>query len=454
MKHHFITKTIRLACLLFLLLSGISLAEDGKTVKSAGTSPIYNNNIAKAREEAISYALAAAVNIKASEFLSGQDFARNFQKINEISYSRAKDFIETYKVIAESCAGKTCQVMMESGIAAEPLKQAISAFGKIETKPEPPNVAAVPIKKPDTPSEPLPDIRNEPLPDIKHEPLPDIQPVPKPPAEPIQPKALPKILLLMAEQNIENAYPQYWWRGSPQVSVLSEKIISERMTKKGFAIADHAGGIPDGSLRIFVIYQADIDNNDALKIGRMLQAEVVIAGKSMVYTVPGSPGEQSFSATTTARAIRTDTGEQIGSTLQTALTVNKDESKGSKDALEKSAHLASEELAAHISMAWQTPALSKPEIRPVTEWIELSVSGSSNIGNFIRFRKVLSEMPAVRELKVIESRGGEAKLGVSFEGGNAQSLADVIKQTDFQLFGVAIRQVAENRIRLELLPKP
>ncbi len=451
MTHHFIIKTIRLGCLLFLLLAGISLAEDGKTVKSAGTSPIYNNNIAKAREEAISYALAAAVNIKASEFLSGQDFAKNFQKINEISYSRAKDFIETYKIIAESCAGKICQVMMEAGISAEPLKQAISAFGKIETKPEPP--AAVPIKKPDTPSEPLPDIRHEPLPDIKHEPLPDIKPDPTPPAEP-KPKALPKILLLMAEQNIENAYPQYWWRGSPQVSVLSEKIISERMTKKGFAIADHSGGIPDGSLRIFVIYQADIDNNDALKIGRMLQAEVVIAGKSMVYSVPGSPGEPSFSATTTARAIRTDTGEQIGSTLQTALTINKDESKGSKDALEKAAHLASEELAAHISIAWQTPASPKPEIRPVTEWIELSVSGSSNIGNFIRFRKVLSEMPVVRELKVIESRGGEAKLGVSFEGGNAQSLADVIKQTDFQLFGVAIRQVAENRIRLEFVSKP
>jgi hypothetical protein len=433
--------------MLFLLLSGISLAEDGKTVKSAGTSPIYNNNIAKAREDAISHALAAAVNIKASEFLSGQDFARNFQKISEMSYSRNKDFIETYKVIAESCTGKTCQVLMEAGIAAEPLKQALSAFGKIETKSESfPNVAAIPTKKPDTPSEPLPD--------IKHEPLPDIKPDPKPPIEPKQPKALPKILLLLAEQNIENAYPQYWWRGNPQASVLSEKIISQKMTEKGFSIADHAGGIPDGSLRIFVMYQADIDNNDALKIGRMLQAEVVIAGKSMVYTVPGSPGEPSFSATTTARAIRTDTGEQIGSTLQTALTVNKDESKGSKDALEKAAYLASEELAAHISIAWQVPAAPKPEIRPITEWIELSVSGASNIGNFIRFRKVLSEMPAVRELKVIESRGGEAKIGVSFEGGNAQALADVIKQTDFQLFAVAVRQVAENRIRLELVPKP
>lgn len=436
---NFITKTIRLGCLLFLLLSGISLAEDGKTVKSAGTSPIYSNNIAKAREEAITNALAAAVNIRASELLSAQDFARNFQKISEISYSRSKDFIETYKVIAESCAGKTCQVLMEAGIAAEPLKQAISAFGKIETKPEP-LPAAIPTKKPDMPSEPLPDIQPDPKPQM--------------PVEPKLPKALPRILLLVAEQNIENAYPKYWWRGSPQVSVLSEKIISGKMTEKGFAIADHAGGIPDGSLRIFVIYQADIDNNDALKIGRMLQAEVVIAGKSMVYSVPGSPGEPSFSATTTARAIRTDTGEQIGSTLQTALTVNKDESKGSKDALEKAAYLASEDLAAQISVAWQVTASPKPEIRPAAEWIELSVSGVSNIGNFIRFRKVLSDMPAVRELRVLESRGGEAKLSVSFEGGNAQSLADVIKQTDFQLFGAAIRQVAENRIRLELVPKP
>ncbi|NJL60127.1 MAG: hypothetical protein HC887_11320, partial [Desulfobacteraceae bacterium] len=68
-------------------------------------------------------------------------------------------------------------------------------------------------------------------------------------------------------------------------------------------------------------------------------------------------------------------------------------------------------------------------------------------------RRGVGEFQGVRELKVIESKGNEAKLSVSYEG-SFQQFTDLLKQTDFQLFAVSIREAAQNRIKLELMPKP
>lgn len=444
--------------MIFFLSCGEALAQT--SIKISGMAQIPNYNIAKAREDAISNALMSAVSVKALELISAQDAAKNFQKINEMISSRAKDFVETYKVLTEACVGKNCQVLVEAGIASEKLKQAMSAFGKIEDKPltassEP----KAPENKPDiNPPPPKQDdeIRFEPLPDIKPDPK------PQPPADVKTPKSFSKVLMMVAEQNIDSPYPQYWWKSRIDASpTFSEKVMNAKLTEKGFSLVEHPNGIADPALRVSVMYQADIDNGDALKVGRVLKAELVIAGKTIVYAAPGtsSDRQQSFSATVTARVIRTDTGEQIASTMQTALVPSKDEVAGTKEALEKASTLAMEDLASQISAASQSKAAIPPDTAPpaapsvMAEWIDMSVIGSANIGNFIRFRRGIGELQGVRELKVIESKGNEAKLSVSYEG-SFQQFTDLLKKTDFQLFNIVIRETFQNKIKLELMPKP
>ena len=180
--------------MIFFLSCGEALAQT--SIKISGMAQIPNYNIAKAREDAISNALMSAVSVKALELISAQDAAKNFQKINEMISSRAKDFVETYKVLTEACVGKNCQVLVEAGIASEKLKQAMSAFGKIEDKPltassEP----KAPENKPDiNPPPPKQDdeIRFEPLPDIKPDPK------PQPPADVKTPKSFSKVLIMVA----------------------------------------------------------------------------------------------------------------------------------------------------------------------------------------------------------------------------------------------------------------
>lgn len=453
MKHRFPKSRkmyLTVITVFIFLCCGAEASQESKiSVKTTGSVQITNYNVAKAREEAISNALMTAVNVKALEFLSAQDAAKNFQKINETVFTRYKDFIETYKVLAEACVGKTCQVMIEAGISSEMLKQAMSAFGKIEEKQSSePKLDKLPEIKPQPPKDD--EIRFDPLPEIKHETK------PQPPADVKTSKSLPKVLMMAAEQNIDSPYPQYWWKSRIDASLtFSEKIMNSKIAEKGFTIIEHPNGISDSALRISVMYQADIDNGDALKVGRLLQAEVVIAGKTIVYAVPGSSSDrqQSFSATVTARAIRTDTGEQIASTMQTAMIPNKDEVAGSKEALEKSSVLAMEDLSSQISAAWQGGASAKPESPAFVEWLELSVSGTANIGNFIRFRNTVSDIKGVRELKVLESKGNEAKLSVSFES-SPQNFADMLKKTDFQVFNVNVKEVVQNRIKIELIIKP
>ena len=51
---------------------------------------------------------------------------------------------------------------------------------------------------------------------------------------------LPKILFLIAEQNVEDIMPKYWWGEDPDVTrYVSESAMAEIMGAKGFTIIDH-----------------------------------------------------------------------------------------------------------------------------------------------------------------------------------------------------------------------
>ena len=469
-----------------------------KSVKVIGVAEIQGKNVEQAREKAISDGLTSAVEQAALETFPTDALADNFQKLSEILQTKPDKFVQNYKVLAEYGTGKIYRIMLDVAVFTDKLKAEANQFpGMRET------ASADTLKE-----------KNLPLPqDDMREAVPeDIQKnLPQDKTDTAgtglvgnEKKAMPSILFLVSEQNLEDNSPRYWWGGdSSYIKAFSETAMSEEMRKKGFTVVTHGYFSAGSDKKIAITSQPELDNKEAVKIGSRLQADLVVVGKSVVYRVSDETGgNSSFNGTVSARVLRTDSGKEIASTLQTTVRKNTDEDAGSRETLLSAGEISGTELASQIAKAWlgeepevsrtSSPGLPKQEDQEkdtvtsppgppkqedrkedtVTSQpeppkqedgekdraerlqgvAELHVTGISNLGNFMRFRKVLSETPEIKDMKVYELKSDEATLIVNFQG-DTKSLADILKSAEFKLFTVAIRDISQNALDIELVPK-
>jgi hypothetical protein len=459
---------------------GIAISQEdafSKSVKVIGVAEIQGKNVEQAREKAISDGLTSAVEQAALETFPTDALADNFQKLSEILQTKPDKFVQNYKVLAEYGTGKIYRIMLDVAVFTDKLKAEANQFpGMRET------ASADTLKEKNL--QPSQDDMREAVPE-------DIQKnLPQDKTDTAgtglignESSSMPSILFLVSEQNLEDNSPRYWWGGdSSYIKAFSETAMSEEMRKKGFTVVTHGYFSAGSDKKIAITSQPELDNKEAVKIGSRLQADLVVVGKSVVYKVSDETGgNSSFNGTVSARVLRTDSGEEIASTLQTAVRKNTDEDSGSREALLSAGEISGAELASQIAKAWlgeepevsraSSPGLlkqekdtvtSQPEPRPQDQEkdkagglpgvAELHVTGISNLGNFMRFRKVLSETPEIKDMKVYELKSDEATLIVNFQG-DTKSLADILKSAEFKLFTVAIRDISQNALNIDLVPK-
>ena len=364
-----------------------------KTVVVIGTGAIYKGDSARAREAAVSSSLILAVDMVTAEILSIESIARNFKAINEIIYSQTGEFIQGYKVLAESTAEKQYRVMVQAAVSIKALEEKLLEAGIMVTK-----------------------------------------------------KALPKTLFLVAEQHFEDDLLNYWWgKDSVFFEAIAEVSMAETLSSVGFPIIDHDSVMLYNEL--YTAYnQPDLNNQEVADFGDILQAEVVIFGKSTAFIVQNTMGTniKSFKGSVTVRAIRTDTGAQIASTMQSAVAANSDEIAGSREALTIAGALAGKELASQIAAAWQ-------QEDQLTGMVEIVLEGTGNLANFIKFRSMLKDMPGVEEMQIKEIKSDQAIIMVSFQG-SAKELADALILKTFESIGINIYEVSEKSLRIGLIP--
>jgi len=364
-----------------------------KTIVVIGTSAIYKGDSARARETAVARSLVSAVDMVALEILHVDSIVRNFKTINAVTYAQTGEFIQGYKVLTESASEKQYRVMVQATVSLTALEEKLSEAGIV-----------------------------------------------------VGQKALPKVLFLVAEQHFEDNVWNYWWgQDSAFFEAISEVALSETLAAEGFSIIDHLDiMLSDG---IDTVYdKPDLNDQEIVAAGNHSQAEVVIAGKSTVYIVPNVMGTKirSYKGTVTARAIRTDTGTEIASTVQSAVTANSHELVGSRKALSTAGVLAAKDLASQIESAWL-----KEDAPP--GMVEIVLEGTGNLANFVKFRSTLKSMPGVKELQVKEMKSDQAIIVVSFQG-NAKELADALILKTFDAIGINIYEVSENHLRIGLVP--
>jgi hypothetical protein len=364
-----------------------------KTVVVMGTGAIYKGDSARARETAVSASLVLAVDMVTVEILPIESIARHFKAINKIIFSQTGEFIQGYKVLAEFPAEKQYRVMVQAAVSVKALEEKLLEAGIMVAK-----------------------------------------------------KAMPKPLFLVAEQYFEDNLLNYWWgKDSAFFEAIAEVSMAETLSSEGFSIIAHDNVMLNDEL--YTAYdKPDLNNQEAAAFGDLLQAEVVILGKSNALIVPNTMGTniRSFKGSVAVRAIRTDTGAQIASTIQSAVTANSDEIAGSREVLTMAGALAGKELASQIAAAWQ-------QEDQLLGMVEIVLEGTGNLANFIKFRSMLNDMPGVEEMQIKEIKFNQATIMVAFQG-SAKELADALILETFESIGINIYEVSEKSLRIGLVP--
>ncbi|MFW5811223.1 MAG: hypothetical protein ACOCWY_06450 [Thermodesulfobacteriota bacterium] len=374
-------------------------AQEGsaETLNVIGTSAIQEQNIAEAREQAIAEGLASAVNQVALGMVDAESVTQDFQRFTSLLEENADAFVSTYKVLSENPSGDTYRVMLQVTVSRDPLKQRLAAVQTIAS-------------------------------------------------DETAPRA--KVLFLISEQNLQDIVPRFWWGGAESPgSSYAEEAMAEQMSAAGFDVVAHGNEVPDVALEGAIIFQPDLDNREALDIAKSFLADIVIPGKAIVYKVPETMDEEmpSFNATVSARALRVDTGEEVASVLETVVQKHPEDDDGGLATLTAAGSRAGEQLAAQIAPIWQQT------VNP-TDRIELTVTGTRNLGNFIRFRKALADTVGVETLQMRDTQPDQAVIEIDYQG-PAQALAESLQNLQFQLFNVEIRSVSGQRVAVALVPK-
>jgi len=377
------------------IFSGIDTAGAGQAKNTfivIGTGNVKKENISAARQEAIKNCLITAVGLTATGLMDIDSMVQNFETLNEILYTNIDKFIRGYKVLTEARMETKYQVMVQVTVSSKLVKGKLTKAGIVQEK-----------------------------------------------------MAMPKILLFIAEQSLENDSPKYWWgRGMPFISTASEKAIVEVIKEKGFKIIKHGPRIQNMAFRI-VTDMPDIQDQEAINFAAKMNADVIITGNSIANNLSNTMGAdmKSFKGLTAVRALLVKTGKQIGSTSRTAVTANVNEIEGGRDALSGAGTLAGEEIAGQILSAW----LKKDE---ETEKFEILLKGAGNLANFVMFRRMLSTVEGVKFVQVKELKSDKARISVDFNG-KTRDLAAALMLKAFESFGINIYEVSETQLKIELI---
>ena len=393
-KNHFLLLGMLLCTLIIWQTS--SWAEEApslKTFEAVGTVKFQGEKIVDARQTAISLGLAAAVDRAILELIPADTAAANFSAITALFYANVNQYVQDYKVLAESRGSGFYRVMIQAGVSSGAIQKQLAAAG-------------IALRK----------------------------------------KILPSILLMVSDQWLDSPDVQYWWGAGPATSKpAAEPLLSRIFSEKGFEIVGHATVV--GSETLATIRQnPNPGNTEVAEIGARANADMVITGSLTLLRVSAAleTAPKTVKAVMTLRAVRSGSGEEIAAVEQTAVAPNAEDSAGIDQTLATLAKTAGEELGRRMASAWQKQARKSASV-------ELLVEGTSQLGNYSAFRSVLSKVSGVKSVQIKEMKADKSTLTVEYPNG-ARKLADALIMKPFDGFSITIPEVTQSQMKIILVP--
>ena len=112
------------------------------------------------------------------------------------------------------------------------------------------------------------------------------------------------------------------------------------------------------------------------------------------------------------------------------------------------ATVATKRISDHLAGADLTGGMAATAPSPLA----LTVEGSSNLSNFVKFRKALGSISGVEGIQVREMKPNETTLVVTYRG-TAQDLATALRQQSFDTFTLTVADPMEGALRVALASK-
>jgi len=217
---------------------------------ATGTGVIIGENVAQARNEAISRAFAMVVEEYLVQRLGPRDMANSFQHLYEEILYRAKEHIQDYQVITEFTTDKYVRVLIKARVNIAVLEAMLENMG---------------LRERDT---------------------------------------IQVDVLLMVSEKGKGSYESGWWTDPSAYTSLSlaEIFLSQVFEERGFKVINRSFFSPEESYDEGML-QMHLTDEDAVKWGELLSAQVVITGEATM------PAEST--ASVYLRAIRVADGITI-----------------------------------------------------------------------------------------------------------------------------------------------
>lgn len=374
---------------LALMLVAQSAQAEVKEVTVEGVAAIVNGDKAIARDRAIDDAKRKGVEQIAGAQVSAESISENFELVSDKIFSRASGFVKAYKIVSE---------LQEEGV----YKVTINA--QVDSSAVASDLALI--------------FKNK-----------------------------PRVIVMIAEQNIGSKGFSYWWGSSGYVADMQmmQSTLIEDWQDKGFKFVDPA--LLAGKLRVQgAMKKPDMDDQHAVLVGRDADADVAIVGRVLVSDAgPVMDGLKmhSFQAVGTIRVLSIDTGEILAVGDETAAATHVDPNVGGRNAIKALAKKLGDKLEARIVARWTAEASSSREL-------DVVVSGAKSSKDINGLKKVLNNnIRGIESVSVRKRKGGKAFFTVKVKA-RAEDFAQDLEQQTFDGFKLEIDEVTRSRVAVSL----
>lgn len=378
-----------------LLLISSSASAKGTKVKATGVAAIYRGDTAAARDKAIQDAQRKAVEQAVGTLVSSQTVTENFQLLSDKIYSRAKGYVRSYRVLSTKTEDGAVQVEIEAEVSSGNLKNDLDG------------ILAV-----------------------------------------LQAKNLPRVLVMVTEQNVGSVSGQGWWQqaGGPVNKVskvdlgAAENAIVDALGQKGFPMVDRQalqGKISVGK----ALTTEEPSDADIKEFAAGTGAEVVIVGKAIANDIGPIMGTKmhSLRGNISLRALALDNGRILATSTQTGTVGHIDPTTGGTSVLGKVARKASDDLLQKILKQWETEVAGASTVHLTIKNVQKS-----------KHRRLISGFIAneIRGVQDVRQRGFRNKVA-EFEvelTGNADNLAEELEEKQFDGFKLEINEITATTV--------
>jgi hypothetical protein len=385
--------------LLFLLAANAGVnGQDVQTIRVKGEGWFEGSDALPAKDRAIKDALVKAVEQAVGTMVSAETRVKNYQVLNDEIYTKTEGYVKNYTILNENQGKNVYEVTIQASIATGDIKGKLEALDLL-----------------------------------------------------LKQVGKPRIMILIAEQNIGKQNYSYWWghhRAEQADLTISENTIMDRFREKGFEFVDHEAQLKN--ITVAPAYRvADINDRAAIGLGKQADAEVVIVGKALAKSVGAVAGTamKSAQANISLRVIQIDNARVLSSGSEHSAAVHIDEVTSGVEALKKASAKISEKMMDDIIKNFQKRVVS-------TTLVQVTVNGISGPEDLRKFKSMIQGQ--IRGVEGIYERGfsgNAAKIEIDLKGSSAQSFSDEIGRKTFKEFTIKVLNSTWNTVEINVTPK-